>query len=125
METWEMDLFSRIAYLEFGISSAECREAGIDAILRLWESEYYSTTMFGTLSAITENGRPVFSTYPGVWEEEYDYDKLARFREECAERFYNGPVWTAPFFRLGHYHDWAVPCYEIDGVFFSTGKGWN
>jgi hypothetical protein len=124
MAIWEMDLFSRIVFLEFGITSPECREAGIDAILRLWESGYYSSTMFGTLSAVAENGKPAFSTYPGVWEEEYDYEKLARFREECEERFVNGPEWTAPFFRTGHYHDWAVPCYEIDGVYFSTGKGW-
>lgn len=120
MAVWEMDLFSRIVFLEFGISSQECREAGIDAILRLWESEYYSSTLFGTVSAVTENGRPAFSTYPGVWEEEYDYEKLAQIREDCEERFLNGPVWIAPFFRLGHYHDWAVPCYELDGVYFST-----
>lgn len=126
MEIWEMDLFSRIVYLEFGITSPECREAGIDAILRLWESGYYSSTMFGTLSAVAENGKPSFSTYPGVWEEEYDYEKLARFREECEERFVNGPEWTAPFFRTGHYHEWAEPCYAFveDNVFFSTGKGW-
>lgn len=124
MAIWEMDLFSRIVFLEFGITSPECREAGIDAILRLWESGYYSSTMFGTLSAVAENGKPAFSTYPGVWEEEYDYEKLAQIREECEERFMNGPVWIAPFFRLNHYHDWAVPCYEIDGVYFSTGKGW-
>lgn len=127
MEVWEMDLFSRIVFLEFGITSPECREAGIDAILRLWESGYYSSTMFGTLSAVAENGKPAFSTYPGVWEEEYDYEKLARFREECEERFVNGPEWTAPFFRTGHYHEWAVPCYAFveDNVYFSTGKGWN
>lgn len=120
MAVWEMDLFSRIIFLEFGISSQECREAGIDAILRLWESEYYSSTLFGTVSAVAENGRPAFSTYPGVWEEEYDYEKLAQIREDCEERFLNGPVWIAPFFRLDHYHDWAVPCYELDGVYFST-----
>lgn len=120
MAVWEMDLFSRIVFLEFGISSQECREAGIDAILRLWESEYYSSTLFGTVSAVTENGRPAFSTYPGVWEEEYDYEKLAQIRKDCEERFLNGPVWIAPFFRLDHYHDWAVPCYELDGVYFST-----
>jgi len=127
MEIWEMDLFSRIVFLEFGITSQECREAGIDAILRLWESRYYSSTMFGTLSAVAENGKPAFSTYPGVWEEEYDYEKLARFREECEERFVNGPEWTAPFFRTGHYHEWAKPCYAFveDNVYFSTGKGWN
>lgn len=127
MEIWEMDLFSRIVYLEFGITSPECREAGIDAILRLWESGYYSSTMFGTLSAVAENGKPSFSTYPGVWEEEYDYEKLARFREECEERFVNGPEWTAPFFRTGHYHEWAEPCYAFveDNVYFSTGKGWK
>ena len=126
MAVWEMDLFSRIVYLEFGISSQECREAGIDAILRLWESNYYSSTMFGTLSAVTENGKPAFSTYPDVWNEEYDYEKLAWIREDCEERFVNGPVWIAPFFRTGYYHDWAVPCYCFpeDNVYFSTGKGW-
>lgn len=127
MAIWEMDLFSRIVFLEFGITSPECREAGIDAILRLWESGCYSSTMFGTLSAVAENGKPAFSTYPGVWEEEYDYEKLARFREECEERFVNGPEWTAPFFRTGHYHEWAEPCYAFveDNVYFSTGKGWK
>lgn len=127
MAIWEMDLFSRIVFLEFGITSTECLEAGIDAILRLWESGYYSSTMFGTLSAVAENGKPAFSTFSEVWNEEYDYEKLARIREECEERFVNGPEWTAPFFRTGHYHEWAEPCYAFveDNVYFSTGKGWQ
>lgn len=51
-------------------------------------------------------------------------DRLSEMRRLCEERFQSGPVWIAPFFRTEHYHEWAVPCYEIDGVFFSTGKGW-
>lgn len=124
MEAWEMDIFSRVMYLEFWGTSPECCEAGADAILRLWESGYYGGTMYGVLSAETESGGPVFETWDAVWGTEYDPDGLAEMRSLCEERFYNGPEWIAPFFRTGHYHDWAVPCYEIDGVYFSTGKGW-
>lgn len=125
MDAVEMDAFSRVAYLEFWGTSPECCEAGVDAILRLWESGYYGRTMLDTLSAVTETGAPVFSTWDAVWATDYDPDGLAEMRALCESRFYNGPVWIAPFFRLDHYHDWAVPCYEIDGVYFSTGKGWN
>ena len=125
MEAWEMDVFSRVMYLEFWGTSPECCEAGADAILRLWESGYYGPTMYGVLSAETETGGPVFETWDAVWGTVYDPDGLAEMRRLCEERFQSGPVWIAPFFRTGHYHEWAVPCYEIDGVYFSTGKGWN
>ena len=125
MEIWEMDMFARIAYLEFRSCGQECREAGVDAILRLWESEYYSKTISGTLSAKTESGAWAYSTYPGMWEESYDPDLLAEMKEICENRFFNGPVWTAPFFRLDYFHDWAKPCYQIENVCFSTGWGWD
>ena len=120
MAIWEMELFSRIVYLEFGISSQECREAGADSILRLWESGYFSDTMFGTLSAVTETGAWVYSTYPSVWETVYDPQGLADMRQLCEERFVDGPSWAAEFFQLYSYPDWAVPMYELDGVYFST-----
>lgn len=125
MEAWEMDLFSRIMYLEFWGTSPECREAGADSILRLWESGYYGPRISDTLTARAEDGSLVYSPYAYVWDWEYDPEGLADMRALCEDRFYNGPEWSAPFFRLDHYHDWAVPCYEIDGVYFSTGKGWN
>jgi hypothetical protein len=124
-EAWEMDLFSRIFYLEFWQPDMTLCEAGCDAILRLWESEYYSPTLYGTLSAVTERGDYAFSTYGYVWDWNYDPDALAWCRAYCEERFYNGPVWTAPFFRKGCWHDWAVPCYQIGNIYFSTGKGWE
>ena len=125
MEAWEMDLFSRIMYLEFWGTSPECCEAGADSILRLWESGYYGPRISDTLTARAEDGSLVYSPYAYVWDWEYDPEGLADMRALCEDRFYNGPEWSAPFFRLDHYHDWAVPCYEIDGVYFSTGKGWN
>ena len=126
MEAWEMDVLSRVMYLEFWGTSPECCEAGADAILRLWESGYYGETMYGVLSAETEVGGPVFETWDAVWGTEYDPDGLAEMRRLCKERFVNGPEWCAPFFRTGHYHEWAVSCYCFpeDNVYFSTGKGW-
>lgn len=125
MERWEMEMFARIAYLECRGCSRECQEAVVDAILRLWESEYYSTTLYGTLSAVNEDGTYAYSPYPTMWDEEYDPDILAKMRELCEERFYNAPEYTAPFFRTKHYHvDWSVPCYCFpeDNVYFSTFK---
>ena len=126
MQTWEMDIFSRIAYCECRGCSLECQKAVVDAILRLWESEYYSTTIYGTLSAVNDDGSYAYSPYPTMWEEEYDPDILEEMRELCEERFVNGPEYTAPFFRTKYYHEWAVPCYCFpgDNVYFSTGKGW-
>ena len=66
MEAWEMDAFARVAYLEFWGTSQECCEAGVDAILQLWDSEYFAPTLYGTLSAEAENGAPVFSTWEAV-----------------------------------------------------------
>jgi len=124
-EAWEMDLFARIFYLEFWQPDMVLCEAGCDAILRLWESEYYSPTLYGTLSAVAENGELAFSTYGYVWDWDYDQEGLAWCRAYCEERFYSGPEWIAPFFRKGCYHDWAVPCYQIGEIYFSTGKGWQ
>lgn len=123
MEAWEMDVFSRVMYLEFWGTSPECCEAGCDAILRLWESGYYGDTMYGVLSAETEVGGPVFETWEAVWGTTYDPDGLWEMRSLCEERFQSGPEWIAPFFRTGHYHEWAVPAYEIDGVYFSVPRG--
>jgi hypothetical protein len=120
MAVWEMDLFSRILYKEFWGTSRECCEAGTDSILRLWESGYFSDTLFGTLSAVTETGAWVYSTYPSVWETVYDPQGLADMRQLCEERFVDGPSWAAEFFQLYSYPDWAVPMYELDGVYFST-----
>lgn len=124
MEIWEMDLYSRIVYLEFWGTSPECCEAGADSILRLWESGYYGPRISDTLTARAEDGSLVYSPYAYVWDWEYDPEGLADMRALCEDRFYNGPEWSAPFFRLNYYHDWAVPMYEIDNVYFSTGWGW-
>ena len=120
MAVWEMDLYSRILYKEFWGTSRECCEAGADSILRLWESGYFSDTMFGTLSAVTETGDWVYSTYPSVWETVYDPRGLADMRQLCEARFVDGPSWAAEFFQLYSYPEWAVPMYELDGVYFST-----
>lgn len=125
MEVWELDLYARIVYLEFWGTSPECCEAGADSILRLWESGYFGDTLGGVLSARAENGALVYTTYGFVWDAEYDPDGLAEIRELCESRFLNGPEWGAEFFQLYGFPEWAAPCYEIDGVYFSTGKGWN
>lgn len=122
MAVWEMDLFARIAYLEFWGCSAECIEAGVDSILNLWNLGEYGRTMGDLLSAQYSPGYYVYSPYPYVWEWDYDYSGLAAIRKICEERFASGPVWVAPYFRLWFYHDWAVPAYEIDGVYFSVAK---
>ena len=124
MEVWEMNLYSRIVYLEFWGTSPECCEAGADSILRLWESGYYGPRISDTLTARAEDGSLVYSPYAYVWDWEFDPEGLADMRALCEDRFYNGPEWSAPFFRLNYYHDWAVPMYEIDNVYFSTGWGW-
>lgn len=125
MEVWEMDLYSRIVYLEFWGTSPECCEAGADSILRLWESGYYGPRISDTLTARAEDGSLVYSPYAYVWDWEYDPEGLADMRALCEDRFTGGPEWSAPFFRLNYYHDWAVPMYEIDNVYFSTGWGWE
>lgn len=122
MTVFELDLFSKIVYLEFNGVSPECMEAGIDSILRLWESNLFGKTLFETLSATTESGARAYTTYDYIWTSDYDVDILAEIKSLCAERFYNAPVWTAPFFQLYGYPSWAEPCYELCGVYFSTFK---
>lgn len=124
MEAWEMDLFSMIFYREFWQPNLTLCEAGCDAILQLWDLN--GGTMYETLSHVNEDGSYAFSTYPGVWETEYDPGGLAWCRAYCEERFYEGPSWPAQYFRKGQYHDWdewsPIPAYEIDGIYFSIGR---
>lgn len=122
MTVLELDIFSKIVYLEFNGTSPECIEAGIDSILRLWESEYFGQTLFETLSAVTESGARAYTTYDYIWSSCYDANILADIRAMCEERFKNAPVWIAPFFQLYGYPSWAEPCYELCGVYFSTFK---
>jgi hypothetical protein len=127
MEVWEMDLFAKIFYREFWQPNLTLCEAGCDAMLQLWDLN--GGTMYETLSHVNEDGSYAFSTFPGVWEAEYDPDGLAWCRIYCEERFYEGPSWPAQYFRKGQYHDWdewsPIPAYEIDGIYFSIGKGWQ
>ena len=120
-----MDLFARIFYREFWQPNLTLCEAGCDAMLQLWDRN--GGTMFETLSHVNEDGSYAFSTFPGVWEVEYDLDGLAWCRAYCEERFCEGPVWPAQYFRKGQYHDWdewsPIPAYEIDGVYFSVPRG--
>lgn len=125
-ERWELDLFSRIFYLEFWQPNLTLCEAGCDAMFQLWDLN--GGTMFETLSYVNENGSYAYSTYPGVWDEDYDPDGLAWCKAFCEERFYEGPTWPAQYFRKGQYHDWQewspIPAYEIDGIYFSIGRSW-
>lgn len=123
MEAWEMDLYSRIVYLEFWGTSPECTEAGADSILRLWDLGEYGSTIGELLMAQYAPGYYVYSPMAYVWDWEYDAQGLADIRALCEERFRDGPVWVAPYFRLWYYHDWAVPAYQIDNVCFSV-RGW-
>ena len=123
MEVWEMELFSRIVYLEFWGTSDACVDAGIDSMLLLWDRGEYGRTMGELLSAQYAPGYYVYSPYAYVWNWTYDAEVLADIRALCEERFANGPEWCAPYFRLWYYHDWATPAYEIDGVFFSVPRG--
>ena len=122
MESWEMDLFARIVYLEFNGTEPECMNAGIDSILNLWESGYFGRTIFETLSATAENGALVYTTYGYVWDWDYDYTVLQEIKTLCAERFMNGPRYGCHFFQLYGFPWWAQPLYEIDQVYFSTFK---
>ncbi|MBO4697056.1 MAG: hypothetical protein J5643_07260 [Lachnospiraceae bacterium] len=125
MEAWEMDVFSRIFYLEYWGSSDILCEAGCDAILRMWEMD--GGTMYETLSHINENGSYAYSTFPGMWDETYDSNGLAWCRAYCEARFISGPTWIAPYFQKYGWPDWGewtpVPAYEIDGIFFSVPRG--
>ena len=123
-ELWEMDLFARIFYLEFWGASPECCEAGCDAMLNLWASGLYGRTLGESLSAVNDFGAYVYSVYPNVWTANYDPDGLAWCREFCESRFCEGPKWEAMYFQLYGFHDpsWAIPLYEIDGVYFSVAR---
>lgn len=119
-DLWEMELFAKVMYLEFWGTSPECCEAGCDAMLRLLESGEYGNTLGGLMSAEYAPGKYVYSVYPDVWTTKYDEDGLAEMRALCEERFSIGPVWIAPYFRKDYYHDWAIPAYNLDNVFFSV-----
>lgn len=116
----ELDLLSRITYLEFWGTSEECMNAGIDSILNLWSSEYFGRTLFETLSATAENGALVYTTYGYAYDWDYDYTALEEIKALCLERFVKGPEYNCCFFQLYGFPAWAEPCYMLDKVYFST-----
>lgn len=124
MEIWELDLWARVFYLEFYGASEECCAAGCDAMLNLWATGKYGRTLFDCLSYYDPDYGYTYEVYPWVWDTTYDPDGLEWCRSFCEERFFSGPEWGAAYFQLGGYHDpdWVTPAYEIDGVYFSTGK---
>lgn len=128
MSPMELDMVARIMSREFCGCSRECIDAGYDSIMRRWECGYWGDTLFEVLSAVEENGAWAYTTYPLIYDgkpiENYDW-----FRSYCIERFASGPQWApeAKYFNLGGYAGWAVPMYELDGVFFSASpylEGW-
>ena len=123
-EAWELDLLARVFYLEFWGTSLPCSEAGCDAILNLWDTGRYGRTLFDALSYYDPDYGYTYRVYPKVWQTDYNPEGLAWCREFCEGRFVNGPEWEAQYFQLGGYHDpdWVTPAYEIDGVYFSTGR---
>lgn len=127
-EIWELDLMSRIFYLEFWGASDVCCEAGCDAILRLWESGEFGNTLGGVLMAINAAGEYVYSTFPDVWTTNYNAEGLAWCRAYCEARFISGPTWIATYFQKYGYPVWPfgspIPCYEFDGVYFSVARWW-
>lgn len=125
LEIWELDLWSRVFYIEFWGSSDECCAAGCDAMLNLWASGEYGQTMFECLSYYDPIYGYTYEVYPWVWDWNYDLDGLAWCKEFCRDRFLSGPTWVdAMYFQLGRYHDssWTIPLYELDGVYFSAGR---
>lgn len=116
-EPWELDLMARIVSREVCGCSRTCWEAVADSILRRVESGHWGSTIYSVLSAVEENGAWAYDTWPDVWDGEIElYDEI---RAVCEERFYNGAQWDATHFRTEYYHPWALPVYEIDGVYFS------
>lgn len=126
MEVWELDLFSRIFYLEFWGSGEVLCEAGCDAILRLWETEEFGKTLGDLLTARNAAGSRVYEVYDYVWDWTYDQEGLAWCKDYCLERFQQGPTWVATYFQKYGYPDWGewtpTPCYEIDGIYFSIAS---
>lgn len=120
----EMDLFARVFMLEFWGTSEACCEAGCDAILNLWDSGLYGRTMSECLWAKNDSGKYIYSVCNYLWDWNYDPAGLEWCREFCRERFLNGPEWECMYFQLYGFHDpeWAVPLYELDGVYFSAGR---
>jgi hypothetical protein len=123
IEVSELDLFARVFYLEFWGASEPCCEAGCDAILNLWDTGLYGKTLGEALSAKNAQGKYVYSVYPDVWTTNYNAEGLEWCKQLCLERFVNGPEWEAIYFQKWEYHEWAVPAYEIDGVYFSVPRG--
>lgn len=126
-EPWELELLARVFYLEFWGTSDECCEAGCDAMLNLWDTGLYGSTLGASLSGVNDSGHWIYSVYPNVWDTNYDPEGLEWCREFTAERFYHGPEWDAVYFQLYGFHDpsWTVPLYKLDTVYFSGAKGWQ
>lgn len=124
VEEWEIDLFARVFYKEFWGASDLCCEVGCDAMLNLWASGETGRTLGESMWAVNDFGKYVYSVYPYLWAEPYDTDGLVWCRELCESRLITGPSYEAAYFQLGGFHgtDWSTPCFEIDGVYFSTFK---
>lgn len=125
----EIDLFTRIVSREVCGCSIECQRAVADSILNRLYCGYWGDTLYEVLSAVENTGEWAYTTYPFVYDgnpiELYD-----EIYELCLTAFIDGPVWAkeAKYFNTGYYATWAVPMYNLDGVYFSASpylEGWK
>jgi len=127
-EEWEMDLFTRIVSREVCGCSRECWRAIADSILARLYCGFWGDTLGGVLAAKEVTGAWAYTTYPLAYIGEIElYDEI---REVCETAFAHGILWdpAAKYFNLGGYPAWAVPMYELDGVYFSASpwlEGWR
>ena len=130
-EAWEIDLLTRIVSREACGCSETCWTAICDAILNRVSCGYWGSSIFEVVSAVEEGGAYAFTTWPDVYNgapiELYD-----EIRAVCEREFYNGAQFPdyVKYFNLYGFATWdgAVPCYEIEGVFFSASEwleGWR
>ena len=125
----EMDLFARTVSREVCGCSVECQRAVADGILNRLYCGYWGDTLYEVLSAVEDTGDWAYTTYPFVYDgnpiELYD-----EIYELCLTAFTDGPIWAkeAKYFNTGYYAAWAVPMYNLDGVYFSASpylEGWK
>lgn len=113
----EIDLVSRLIWLEARGESAECQKAIAEVLHNRLQSGLWGDTIEDVIYA-QQNGYWEFEPVPYLYTAEVDED----IREIVAEVFTNGSEISGDilYFRADYYHAWAINEFHIDNTYFSS-----
>lgn len=113
----DIDLVAKIVYLEAGGEGADLQRAVTEVIYNRVLSGIWGDSVSEVIYATNDYGWE-FSTVPDLYKAE-PTDTTYEIVRDVFQKGSTIPL-RIMYFRLNHYHQWAVDEFQIDNVYFSS-----